>query len=100
RRRDRRAAATRGRSAERGGGPAPNTQHQAPSTRTAVSLTASDLGVPETFNATTHFVHRNADEGRGENVAIECLDDRITYDDVLRHVNRCGNALRDALGVR
>ena len=30
---------------------------------------------------------------------IECGDARITYDEVLRHVNRCGNALR-GIGVR
>lgn len=65
-----------------------------------MSLTASDLGIPETFNAAAHFVDRHVAEGRGANVAIECLDERMTYDDVRRNVNRCGSALRDALGVR
>ena len=65
-----------------------------------MSLTASDLGVPETFNAAAHFVDRHVAEGRGAKVAIECLDERITYDEVRRNVNRCGSALRDALGVR
>jgi benzoate-CoA ligase family protein len=62
--------------------------------------TAADLGVPDTFNVATHFVDRNVADGRGDHVAIECGDDRITYRDVLRNVNRLGSALRDQLGVR
>jgi 4-hydroxybenzoate-CoA ligase len=64
---------------------------------TAVSAEA--LGVPDTFNAASHFVDRNVAEGRGGHAAIECGDSRLTYDDVLRGVNRCGNALR-GIGVR
>jgi benzoate-CoA ligase family protein len=64
------------------------------------ALTASDLGIPETFNAATRFVDRNVAEGRGRHVAIEYGDDRITYDDVLANVNRCGSALRSRFGVR
>ncbi|HMB82183.1 MAG TPA: AMP-binding protein, partial [Vicinamibacterales bacterium] len=63
------------------------------------ALTAESLGVPAIFNAATYFVDRNVAEGRGGRVAIECGDARVTYDEVLRHVNRCGNALR-GLGVR
>ncbi len=63
------------------------------------AISAEALGVPETFNAATHFVDRNVAEGRGAHVAVECGDARLTYDDVLRHVNRCGNALR-GIGVR
>jgi benzoate-CoA ligase len=63
------------------------------------ALTAEALGVPETFNAAAHFVDRNVAEGRGGHVAIECGDARVTYDEVLQHVNRCGNALR-GIGVR
>ena len=58
------------------------------------ALTAEALGVPETFNAAAHFVDRNVADGRGGHVAIECGDARITYGEVLQHVNRCGNALR------
>jgi len=61
--------------------------------------TVETLGIPETFNAAVHFVDRHVATGRGAHVAIECGDARITYDDVLRHVNRTGNALR-RLGVR
>ena len=63
------------------------------------AITAEALGVPEIFNAATHFVDRNVADGRGGHVAIECGDARITYDEVLRHVNRCGSALR-GIGVR
>ena len=54
---------------------------------------------PDVFNAATWFVDRNVDEGRGERVAIECGDERITYRELLDRVNRAGNALRHALGV-
>jgi benzoate-CoA ligase len=63
------------------------------------ALSAESLGVPEIFNAATHFVDRNVAGGRGAHVAIECGDARITYDEALRHVNRCGSALR-GIGVR
>ncbi len=56
--------------------------------------------LPDEFNAATYYVDRNVHEGRGERVAIECGDERVTYRQVLEHVNRTGNALRDRLGVR
>jgi benzoate-CoA ligase len=65
----------------------------------STAVTAASLKVPEIFNAATYFVDRNVTIGRGANVAIECGEARLTYDDVLRNVNRCGNALR-RLGVR
>jgi len=65
-----------------------------------VSASAASLGVPDRFNVAAHFVDRNIAEGRGARVAIEFGDERITYDEVLRSVNRCGNALRQQLGVR
>ena len=61
--------------------------------------TAESLGVPERFNAAAHFVDRNVHEGRGGKVAIECGDERVTYDQLLHNVNRAGSALR-ALGIR
>jgi acyl-coenzyme A synthetase/AMP-(fatty) acid ligase len=63
------------------------------------AISAEALGVPETFNAASHFIDRNVAEGRGGHVAVECGNVRLTYDDVLRHVNCCGNALR-SIGVR
>src|SRR5438105_1631019 len=58
--------------------------------------------IPDQFNVATYFVDRNVAEGRGDKVAIETFpgDARITYRQVLEGVNRFGNALRDALGVR
>src|SRR6266571_2455066 len=58
--------------------------------------------IPDQFNVATYFVDRNVAEGRGDSVAIEVYpgDARITYRQVLEGVNRFGNALRDALGVR
>jgi benzoate-CoA ligase len=57
------------------------------------------ITLPDIFNATTYFVDRNVDEGRGQKVAIECLEERVTYQQLLDRTNRAGNALRK-LGVR
>jgi len=62
--------------------------------------TAAALGVPETFNAATHFVDRHVADGRGARVAIECGDERVTYAGLAECVNRFGTALRDVLDVR
>ncbi len=56
--------------------------------------------IPNEFNVATYFVDRNVAEGRGASIAIEFADQRISYDDVLRNVNRFGNALRQTLDVR
>jgi benzoate-CoA ligase family protein len=63
-------------------------------------LTAADLGVPPTFNAASYFVDRHINEGRGDVVAIECGDERVTYAQLFERVNRFGSALGDQLGVR
>jgi len=63
-------------------------------------LTAEDLGVPPLFNAASFFVDRHVAEGRGEKVAIESGDERVTYAQLLERVNRFGRSLRDALDVR
>ena len=47
-----------------------------------------------------YFVDRHLPEGRGERVAIENGDERITYREVFEGVNRVGSALRHELGVR
>ena len=51
-------------------------------------------------NAATFFVDRHLDEGRGDSIAIECGDRRISYADLHEQVNRVGSALRDQLDVR
>lgn len=57
------------------------------------------ITLPEIFNAATYFVDRNVEEGRGAKVAIECGDERVTYQQLLENTNRVGNALV-RLGVR
>ena len=66
----------------------------------ASTITAAQLGVPDTFNAAGYFIDRHPLEGRGGSVAIECADERVTYADLHERVNRFGSALRDSLGVR
>ncbi|HEX6164135.1 MAG TPA: benzoate-CoA ligase family protein [Vicinamibacterales bacterium] len=56
----------------------------------------SDL--PEIFNAATHFVDRNIAAGRGGNIAIECGDERVSYQQLAERVNRFGNAIK-RLGI-
>jgi benzoate-CoA ligase family protein len=55
--------------------------------------------LPEVFNVARHLVDRNVREGRGEKIAIECGDARISYRQLLDRTNRAGNFLRE-LGVR
>lgn len=52
------------------------------------------------FNAAEYFVDRHLYEGRGDRIAIECRDQRVTYSQLSDRVNRFGTALRDALDVR
>ena len=54
----------------------------------------------QAFNAAEYFVDRHLREGRGDRVAIECENQRITYSQLSECVNRLGTALRDALDVR
>ncbi len=57
------------------------------------------LSLPDQFNAATYFVDRHIPEGRGDKIAIECGEDRVTYGQLFERVNRVGNGLRQ-LGVR
>jgi acyl-coenzyme A synthetase/AMP-(fatty) acid ligase len=57
------------------------------------------LSIPDRFNAAAHFVDPHA-RLRPDRVAIECGDERVTYGELVARVNRVGNALRGALGVR
>src|SRR5580698_3479623 len=62
-------------------------------------MTTSPFPLPEEFNAASYFVDRHIIEGRGEKVAIECQDRRVTYRELFELVNRVGHALKK-LGVR
>ncbi len=55
--------------------------------------------LPDQFNAATYFVDRHIQEGRGEKIAIEAGDSRVSYRQLGESVNRFGNTLRQ-LGVR
>jgi benzoate-CoA ligase len=57
------------------------------------------IALPQLFNVATYFVDRNIFEGRAQNIAIECGEERVTYQELSEHTNRAGNALRN-LGVR
>jgi len=57
------------------------------------------ISLPETFNVAAYFVDRNVLEGRGGKTAIECGDERVSYQQLLERTNRAGNALRQ-LDVR
>jgi benzoate-CoA ligase family protein len=50
------------------------------------------------FNAAVPFVDRHLAEGRGDRVAIRTAAGDVTYAELARDVNRCGNALLE-LGI-
>ena len=54
----------------------------------------------QAFNAAEYFVDRHLRQGRGNHIAIECEDQRVTYSQLSERVNRLGAALRDTLDVR
>ncbi len=63
-------------------------------------MTAVDpIVVPDEFNAAAYFIDRHIEEGRGDKVAIECEDVRVTYRQLFERVNQIGNGLK-SLGVR
>ena len=55
--------------------------------------------LPDPFNAAAYFIDRHIHEGRGEKIAIEAGEARVSYRQLQESVNRFGNALR-GLGVR
>jgi benzoate-CoA ligase len=67
---------------------------------TSAKTEISAGAIPSEFNVATYFVDRNVEQGRGDNVAIEYANERVTYREVLANVNRFGNALRNTLQVR
>jgi benzoate-CoA ligase family protein len=55
--------------------------------------------LPDEFNAASYFIDRHIEEGRADNVAIECGEVNVTYRQLFEGVNRVGNGLRES-GVR
>ena len=60
---------------------------------------AVPTALPDEFNVAAYFIDRHLREGRGDKIAIECGDARVTYRQLYERVNRMGNGLR-TLGVR
>lgn len=52
-----------------------------------------------TFNAASRLVDRHILEGRAANSAIECAEERVSYQQLFERTNRAGNVLR-GLGVK
>jgi benzoate-CoA ligase len=59
-----------------------------------------DLTLPRRFNAGEYFVDGNLAAGRGGRIAIECGDERLTYNELHERVARIGSAIRRELQVR
>jgi benzoate-CoA ligase family protein len=57
-------------------------------------MTSSPFPLPEEFNAASYFIDCHIVDGRGDNIAIECGDRRVTYRELFESVNRVGHALR------
>ncbi|MGH7819395.1 MAG: AMP-binding protein, partial [Candidatus Binatia bacterium] len=51
--------------------------------------------LPDRFNASSYFLDRHLEEGRGERAAVVHEERTLTYRDVLELANRTGNALRE-----
>jgi benzoate-CoA ligase len=56
--------------------------------------------LPAIFNAAEYFVDRQLREGRGDRIAIECGDERVTYATLAERVGSVGTALSARFGVR
>ena len=56
------------------------------------------ITVPEWYNASL-IVDRNLEAGREDKIAIYCDDERVTYGELARRINRFGHALKDELDV-
>lgn len=59
-------------------------------------MTTPTLPLPDEFNAASYFVDRHMVEDRGDKIAIECEQRRVTYRQLFEAVNRVGNALKDS----
>lgn len=54
-----------------------------------------DIDVPENFNAVNVLLDHHVREGRGNKTAIEYGDEKITYNRLLRYVNKMGNSYKE-----
>jgi benzoate-CoA ligase len=56
------------------------------------------MDLPASYNCVSTFLDRHIREGRGENIAIRCGEETVTYAKTQEMVNRAGNGLAE-LGV-
>lgn len=54
-----------------------------------------NLEIPEKLNIAVELVDKNLQMGRGKKVAIYYKDQKLTYEDVYKSVNKAGNALKN-----
>jgi benzoate-CoA ligase len=52
------------------------------------------IQLPTMFNVATYFVDRHISEGRGQKIAFECGDERVSYRQLFERANRAGNMLK------
>jgi len=52
------------------------------------------IQLPTIFNVASYFVDRHISEGRGNKIAFECGDERVSYQQLFERVNRAGNMLK------
>ena len=52
------------------------------------------IQLPTIFNVASYFVDRHISEGRGNKIAFECGDERVSYRQLFERVNRAGNMLK------
>ena len=58
----------------------------------------TDIDLPENFNAVNALLDDHVREGKGNRTAIEYGEDKISYNQLLRYVNKTGNSFKE-LGV-
>ena len=57
------------------------------------SSVPTKITFPNPFNVAVPFIDRHIQENRGEQIAIECANETVTYGVLCEKVNKCGNAL-------
>lgn len=53
-----------------------------------------DITIPEKLNLAVYYLEENVSQGRGENVAVYCQDEKYSFNDMCALTNRVGNVLK------
>lgn len=61
-------------------------------------MSGASLNIPDQFNVAVELVDKNLEEGRGNKIAVYYKDQKFTYEDIYKAVNKAGNAFK-SLGV-